>query len=121
MPTRIIDNKKLEITNDEYRAYQELCKAYDRDNFKGEELFKDHFEVNEHGIIIFVKPPSQRYSSLEVFCFLLSIMQNQHIRIMYEQNKSLMKESAQHIKKLRDELDELKEDLKSAQTDVEKG
>jgi len=97
---KIIDHKKVELTNDEYLLYQKICKSYDdvHANRKGEDLFKDLFEVNEEGIIIFVKPPTQRYSSLEVFCFLLSIMQNQHLRIIHDEAKSLIKEAEKILK-----------------------
>ena len=41
---KIINNKRIDITEDEYKTYKEICRAYDRDNFQGEELFKDHFQ-----------------------------------------------------------------------------
>jgi hypothetical protein len=107
---RIIDHKKVEMTNDEFTMYDNICRSYDdvKVNRKGEDLFVDHFEVNGDGIIIFVKPPTKRYSSLEVYCFLVSIMQNQHIRIMYEQNKSLLNEASVKINSLIKECSDLK-------------
>lgn len=105
---RIVDNKKLELTDDEYRAYDALCRSYDRPNFKGEELFKDHFISNEYGIIVAVKPPHKRYSSLEVFCFLISIMTSQHMRILYDQNQALIKETKEKIGQLIKEVNDLK-------------
>jgi hypothetical protein len=110
---RIIDNKKVCITDDEFRFYNNLCREYDRPNFKGESLFVDHFESDDDGIIVFVKPPSKRYSSLEVYTFIVSLMVNQHLRVMREQTESFVKEAkAAHIKMLEDmekkknELDE---------------
>lgn len=100
MPIRIIDNKKVELTDDEHALYKQICRSYDRPNFKGEELFKDHFETNGEGVIIFVKPPSKRFSSLEVFCFLISLMQNQHMRILYDQNKKMIQETEQKVNEL---------------------
>lgn len=102
MTIRIIDHKKVEMTNGEFQMYKNICRSYDdnKANRKGEDLFVDHFEVNESGIITFVKPPSKRYSSMEVFCFLISIMQNQHMRILYEQNKMLIKETGAKIEQL---------------------
>lgn len=105
---RIIDNKKIDLTADEYKAYKDLCRSYDRPNFKGEELFKDHFIANNEGIIVFVKPPHKRYSSLEVFCFLISIMNNQHMRIHYEQVESLVKEAKAKLTGLIKENQDLK-------------
>ena len=54
----IIDNKKVALTQNEWDMYQSICKSYDRQNFKGEDLFKDLFETDDNGIIIFLKPPS---------------------------------------------------------------
>jgi hypothetical protein len=105
---RIVDHKRVEMTNDEFTLYQNICRSYDRPNFKGDELFRDHFEVNGDGIIIFVKPPHQKYSSLEVFCFLISLMVNQHMRIVQEQNKMMIKEAADKINKQIKELEDLK-------------
>lgn len=105
---RIIDNKKVDLASDEYSMFQSICRSYDRTNFKGEDLFQDHFEVNNDGIIIFVKPPSKRYSSLEVYCFLISIMVNQHMRIMYAQNQALLVEARAEIMKLVEEVKSLK-------------
>lgn len=79
---RIINNKKIDLTDDEWRLYQEICKSYDRPNFKGSSLFVDLFETDTNGIIIFLKPPST-YTSMEVFMFMMSVMQNQHLRVMY--------------------------------------
>ena len=97
---RIVDHKKIELSNDEFAAYESLCRSYDRPNFKGEELFKDHFEVNNHGVIIFVRPPHKRYSSLEVYCFLISIMVNQHLRVVHEQTQTLVTEAREKINEL---------------------
>jgi len=83
MPFRIIDNKKIEMTEDEWSMYQKIVKSYNSITNKGEDLFIDLFEVDENGIIIFLKPPSKRQTSFEVFLFLMSLMTQQHIRIMY--------------------------------------
>jgi hypothetical protein len=95
----IIDHKKVLITHQEHDYYKKLCREYDRANFKGEELFSDHFETNEHGIIIFVKPPSKKYSSLEIYTFLLSLMQNQHLRLMHDQVETFIREGKEAIVK----------------------
>jgi len=81
---RIIDNKKLALTQSEWDMYQSICRSYDRANFKGEELFKDLFESDNDGIIIFLKPPSSRYTSIEVFLFISAIFLHQHVRQMHD-------------------------------------
>lgn len=108
---RIIDHKKVSITDDEYNAYQEICKGYDRTNFQGKDLFQDHFEVNEDGIIIFVKPPHKQYSSLEVYTFLTSLMVNQHLRISQQQISLLVQEARQVITDQIKEIEELKKEI----------
>ena len=47
MTLRIIDNKRVELTNDEWKTYQEICSSYDKPNFQGKDLFKDIFETNQ--------------------------------------------------------------------------
>ena len=61
-----------------------------------ESLFEGHFETSE-GIIIFVKPPQKKYSSLEVYCFLISLMVNQHLRLMHQQVEALVEETKKSV------------------------
>jgi hypothetical protein len=85
MGIRVVDNKKLDMTDDEWTMYQQIVKSYTTLSNKGEDLFMDLFETNEEGLIIFLKPPSRRQTSLEVFLFLMSLMQHQHLRLMHHQ------------------------------------
>ena len=116
---RIIDNKKVWMTPDEYSLYEEICKGYDRPNFKGKELFQDHFETNDYGIILFVKPPHKKYSSMEVFTFLISVQVNQQLRIAQDQVISLVKESEERMKEFTSQLDDLKQTIKDMKVQVE--
>jgi len=123
---RIIDNKKVWVTPDEFRYYEEICKGYDRPNFNGKDLFQDHFEVNDEGIIIFVKPPHKKYSSMEVYTFLISLQVNQQLRLIQEQVSTLIseaetkfKEKLEEVSSLKwqiDEINELKDQLKRIET-----
>src|SRR5579885_3806692 len=81
---RIIDNKKVDMTEDEWTMYQKIVKSYTTMTNKGEDLFIDLFETDENGIIMFLKPPSKRQTSFEVFLFLMSLMQHQHLRSMHK-------------------------------------
>ncbi len=83
---RIIDNKKVNLTDQEFNLYNEICQAYTTPRFKGEVLFKDLFESDEDGIIIFIKPPSKEVASLEVYLYVVSIMVHQHLRISTSQH-----------------------------------
>jgi hypothetical protein len=116
---RIIDNKKVAMTSDEFMFYEEICKGYDRPNFNGKDLFQDHFEVNDSGIIIFVKPPHKKYSSMEVFTFLLSLMVNQQLRVAQDQIVTMVEEAKQKFTEQFAEIDALKKDLMSKKEDVE--
>jgi len=98
---RIIDNKRILLTQEEWDYYQSICKSYDKQNFKGEDLFKGLFESNNEGIITFIKPPSSKYTSMEVFLYIVAIFQHQHMRLMYKQLQSLVKE----VKTLKEKKD----------------
>lgn len=82
---KIIDNKKIEMTNDEWTMYEKIVKSYTTSTNKGQDLFIDLFETDENGIIVFLKPPSKRQTSFEVFLFLMAIMQHQHLRQLHQQ------------------------------------
>lgn len=82
---RIIDNKKIDLTDDEWNMYQKIVKSYTTMTNKGEDLFMDLFETDDNGIIMFLKPPSKRQTSFEVFLFMMSIFQHQHLRLMHAQ------------------------------------
>lgn len=89
---QIIDNKKVEMTPDEHQMYLRIVKSYTNLTNKGEDLFIDLFETDDNGIIIFLKPPSRRQTSFEVFLFLMALMQHQHLRIMRQQVDEAIKE-----------------------------
>ena len=82
MTFRVISNKKVDMTDDEYKEYLQICRSYDRQFFKGEELFKDLFETNEDGMIVFIKRLGSKQFSFEVMFFLSNLMQNQWLRLM---------------------------------------
>lgn len=85
MPIKVIDNKKVEMTEDEWSMYQKIVKSYTDVTGKGEDLFIDLFQTDDNGIIVFLRPPSKRRTSLEVFLFLMALMQHQHLRQMHQQ------------------------------------
>lgn len=98
MGLRIIDNKKIEMTEDEWLMYQKIVKSYTTMTNKGEDLFIDLFETDENGIIMFLKPPSKRQTSFEVFLFLMSLMQHQYLRLMQKQVDDLCFQVKEKIK-----------------------
>lgn len=102
MALKVVDNKRLEMTDEEFAMYQKIVKSYTTATNRGEDLFKDLFETDERGIIVLLKPPSKFRTSLEVFLFIMSLQQQQHIRIMYEQVADI----AQQMKDKVEEIDQ---------------
>jgi hypothetical protein len=100
---KIIDNKKVEMTLDEVQMYDSLLKSHEP---YGKELFKNLFEVNEEGIIVYLYPPQKKFS-LEVIIFLQNLMLHQHLRIIY-------KEHDEAIKEMKSEMELLKKELKAS-------
>lgn len=94
---RIVDNKKVDMTADEFTLYQEICKSYDRNNSKGSDLFHNLFESDDNGTIIFVKPPSTRHTSMEVFLFVVILTHQQQLRRQQEQVDNLCKELREKV------------------------
>jgi hypothetical protein len=104
---KIIDNRKIDMTDDEWQMYVAICRSYDRPSFKGEELFRELFESDDKGRIVFLKPPSTRHTSMEVFMFISIIFQHQHIRFMHSQFDALWEK----VKFKIDELEKIKKEL----------
>lgn len=99
MPLVIIDKKKVDLTADEETMYRKIVRSYTTLTNKGEDLFMDLFETDDQGIIIFLKPPHVRQTSLEVFLFLMSIMQHQHLRQMHAQIDDMVAQVKENINK----------------------
>jgi hypothetical protein len=108
MTARIVDHKKLDMTDDEYNMYQKIVRSYTTATNKGEDLFIDLFETDGRGIILFLKPPSVRRTSFEVFLFLMALMEQQHIRVMYEQVADIANQMKDKVKEIDEKLEKLK-------------
>jgi hypothetical protein len=112
MPLIAIDNKRVDLTNDEILLYNKIVASYTSLTNNGEDLFMDLFETDDNGIIIFLRPPSKRQTSFEIFLFLMSIQQHQHLRSMHVQVSDIctqMKEKMSDIdKKMQALLDKSK-------------
>ena len=98
---RIIDHKKVDLTNDEYETYQQICRAYTTTTAKGEDFFIDLFESNDDGIITFIKPPSKRMVSMEIFLFIVSLFCHQHVRLMHSQIDDLADQIKEKLKEIK--------------------
>jgi len=107
MSIRIIDNKKVDLTEEEWSLYQKIVKSYTTTTNKGEDLFIDLFESNDQGILVFLKPPSKRHTSLEIFLFLMSIFQHQHLRLMHDRVSDIKQQMIDKLKEIEDKLSQL--------------
>lgn len=101
---KIVDNKKIDLTDDEFKQYNNICKSYDRQNFKGADLFKGLFDTDADGIIINLNPPAKYYTSFEVFLWLMKLMQHQHLRIMRAQQQAMVDETKKIVNQLIKEI-----------------
>jgi len=98
MTLRIIDKKRIDLTDDEYSMYKSIVQAYTKPPYqKGEDFFIDLFETDEDGIILFLKPPSDRHISFEIFLFMMSIFQAQHLRVMHKKINDFIDEAKQKL------------------------
>jgi hypothetical protein len=103
MSIRIVNHKKLEMTNDEYAIFLDICKSYDKPpSVKGEFLFEDLYEVDDNGIITILRPPSRQFVTIEIFLFVIALMNQQHLRIMYSQLSESMQNINSKLKELND-------------------
>jgi hypothetical protein len=98
MSLRIIDKKRIDLTDDEYDMYKSIVQAYTKPPYqKGEDFFIDLFETDENGIILFLKPPSNRHISFEIFLFMMSVFQAQHLRIMHQKVNEFIGDAKQKL------------------------
>ncbi len=104
MTVGIIDNKKIDLTEDEWSMYHKIVKSYTNMTNKGEDLFIDLFETDNNGIIIFLRPPTRRQTSFEVFLFLMSIFQHQHLRLMHTQVDDVCRQMKDKIQEMDEKI-----------------
>lgn len=84
---KIIDNKKVDVTQDEWDLYVKITASYEN----GKDLFKDLFESDDEGLIVFLRPPSA-YFSIEVVLFVQNLMIHQHLRRLDKDAKEVISE-----------------------------
>lgn len=75
---KAIDFKKIDITNEEYKYYQQLVKQYTDDSHKGADYFRDLFETDASGLITIIKPVKS--VPWAILFFVQNIMINQQLR-----------------------------------------
>jgi hypothetical protein len=102
---KIINNKKILMTEEEWVAFNNICRSYDRPNWKGEELFVDLFNSDDAGNITFINPPSTRYTSLEAYLFICSIYQHQSVRFYEKRIDTLVQKYENKLSDLTKKLE----------------
>jgi len=96
MTIRIVTNKRLDMTDDEFSLYNRIVNSYTINNNNGEDLFEGLFESDEKGNILLLVPPSAKKTSFEVWLYLMSLQQNQQLRLM----RNLIDHELNQIKKI---------------------
>jgi len=114
----IIDNKKINLTQDEWELYQNIVKSYTTSTNKGEDLFIDLFESNDDGIIIFLKPPSKRQISFEIFLFLISVFSHQHIRVVHSEVFDICNQMNEKLKEIDEKMKILDQKIKDCKKNI---
>jgi len=94
---RLVDNKKLEMTQDEWSMYENICSAHQP---YGKDLFKGLFESDDDGIIVYLVAPQKKFS-LEIIVFLQNLMLHQHLRRIYKEHDEAMKEIKEALAELK--------------------
>lgn len=112
MTLRQIDNKDIDLTDDEWAMYQKICSSYDTTTYKGSTMFKGLFEVNNNGLIVFLKPPTESHTSLEALFFIQNIYHHQHLRVLYGRVNEAIFALKEKEKELDEKLKVLDEKLK---------
>jgi len=115
MTLRIINNKRIDMTDDEFTIYQEIVESYSKDNFDGKQLFDNLFETDNDGLIVCLKPPTKTFS-FEVITFMQQIMLHGHLRKIYKEFSAEIKE----VRELKKELQNLINNVKASSDDVVK-
>ena len=110
MAFKVIDNRKVDMTDEEYNEYIQICRSYDRPHFKGEELFKNLFETNEDGRITYIKSFGHKQLSFEVMLFSMNLMQNQWLRLTIARANEAL---SIYQKKMEEKLAKLDEKMSS--------
>lgn len=93
---KIIDNKKINITDAEYDYYLQLVKKFtDKEkSIDGKKYFKDVFHTDENGYILLIK--TEKSIPWAALFWLQQIMINQRMRV----NDELIKRNEELILKM---------------------
>lgn len=104
---RVVCYKKILMTGGEYDEFKKICDSYTTPLRKGEILFKDTFEVNSDGRIVYLKALGAKETSFEIVMFLMALMQNQWLRMAMREVNIEIKKIKVKGKELDDKIAEI--------------
>lgn len=108
MAIRVVCNMKLDMTGDEFGLYQNIVKSYTVGQNRGEDLFTDLFVSDEQGMIRFLRPPSKRQTSMEIYLFLMTLQQQQVMRTINKQVDDMVSQIKTKVSEIDLKLSQLK-------------
>lgn len=90
--TKVIANKRVSISEEEYKIFLSICENYK--DYGGEILFNDLFETNSNGVITLIIPPTNKIP-IDVYLFVMTLQQSQMLRHMEQTVISFLQEMRQ--------------------------
>ena len=108
---RAVANKRLDLSDEEYKYYCGLKDAF------GENYFRGLFESDNNGVLTAVAPPIDREIPLVILFFVLNVMMNQRVRVLDSKiNGFVMLEEKiieyENLEKIFKRLDTLEKEVK---------
>jgi hypothetical protein len=86
---KVIDYKKVDMSDDEFKYYKHLVEVFSDKNIDGSIYFKDLFDVDDDGFITLIK--TEKSVPWAVLFFVQQIMVSQRLRTVDDINKVLKK------------------------------
>lgn len=82
---QIVDHKNVDMTDEEFAYYKKLVAEFTVGTANGAEQFRDLFDVDGDGCIIFIRPPIRKQIGWGILFFIQNLMINQRLRRMESQ------------------------------------
>lgn len=82
---QVVDHKSVDMTDEEHAYYKKLVEEFTVGTANGKDQFRDLFDVDGDGCIMFIHPPIRKQIGWGVLFFIQNLMINQRIRRMERQ------------------------------------
>lgn len=86
---KVIDYKKIDMTESEFEYYKHLVKTFSDDKIDGAVYFKDLFDVDSAGLITLIK--TDKSVPWAILFFIQQLMISQRLRFVDDINKTFKK------------------------------